>query len=88
MHAGRMSERGDLGRLTRWAGMALIILGFAGMVATFPFIYGDPAPGQDATDPTWFGPVGTGLVVALGAGVVLIGASLIHWLVLHRTGRT
>jgi len=75
-------------RLIRLVGITLIILGVAGMLATFPFIYGDPGPGQDATDPSWFGPVGASLLIVLGLGIVLVCAAPIHRLILRRRGLT
>ena len=75
--AGRMSARW---RWTGLVGIGLIGLGMVGMLASFPFIYGDPGPGQDPTDPAWFGPVATCLVIAIGLGIGLVGAVAIRWL--------
>jgi hypothetical protein len=82
-----VSESGVRWRLIRPVGLTLIILGMAGMMATFPFIFGDPGPGQEATDPSWFFPVATILVIAIGLGSMLVGASVVHRLILRRSGR-
>jgi hypothetical protein len=75
----------------RWIGLvgiALIVLGMLGMVVSFPFVYGDPGPDQDVTDPSWFGPVATGLLIATGLGIGLVGAFSIRWLILRRDERS
>ena len=53
-------------------GLAAKTLGLAGLLASFPFIYGDPQPGQAVTDPVWFRPVaGTSiLLIVLGEGLL------------------
>jgi hypothetical protein len=83
-----MKEGGNLWRLTLPVGITLIILGMSGMVAAFPFIAGDPGPGEPATDPAWFHPVATGLVIVLGLGIVLACASPVHWLIRRCRKRT
>lgn len=83
-----MNESGSRWRLTRPIGMTLIILGVVGMLAAFPFISGDPGPGQAATDPAWFHPMATGLVIVLGLGIVLVSASPVHRLIRRRRKRT
>jgi O-antigen/teichoic acid export membrane protein len=82
-----MNESGNRWRLTRPVGVALIILGVVGMLAVFPFIYGDPGPGQVATDRAWFRPVATGLLIVLGLGIVLVSASPVHRLIRRRRQR-
>ncbi len=71
-------------RLLQPVGLTLIILGVAGFLAMFPFIFGDPGPGQNATDPSWIRPVGDGSSIAIGLGIVLVSASAIHRLILGR----
>jgi hypothetical protein len=88
VQADPMSESGNRWRLTRAAGITLISLSFLGTLAVFPFIYGDPATPEDATDPSWFGPVWIALMIVFGLGSVLVCAALIQWLVLRRSGRT
>jgi hypothetical protein len=56
-----------------------------GMLASFPFVSGEPGPGPEKADPTWFGPVVVCLLVAAGLGVLLVGASAIYSLILRRS---
>jgi len=78
---------------TRWRrigliGIALIALGMVAMVASFPFISGDPGPGQEATDPSWFRPMATCVLIGAGLGIGLVGAFSIRWLILRRDERS
>jgi hypothetical protein len=51
--------------------MTAIALDLIGMFGSFPFIYGDPLPGQTATDPPRFPPIAGASIL-----LILLGASL------------
>lgn len=55
-------------------GLTLIGVGGLCMLITFPFIYGDPAPGESLNPPHWtnFTMAATFILVGLGAAVLVI----------------
>ena len=65
-------------RRLRVVGVTAIALGLTAMLASFPFIYGDPLPGQAVTDPPWFRPVAGAsiLLIVLGGGLLVALAIL------------
>lgn len=65
-HAAAVSHR------VRTLAIVLICVFPLYLLASFPFIYGDPGPGQPKTDPSWFVPLSFVSVAAL-----LIGGGLL-----------
>lgn len=65
-------------RRFRVLGVIALSLGVAGFLASFPFIYGDPAPGQAAATTKWFEPVGGVLLLFIALGEAFLAAPLVH----------
>ncbi len=53
------------------------------IVATFPFVYGDPGPGEEKAVPRWVDVIGR---FGLGAIVLAMSCAFVLWLLSKRDG--
>jgi hypothetical protein len=75
-------------RRLRVTGIVLVVLAGVAMLASFPFIGGDPDPNHaaDYRDPSWFPAVGVLALSALVVGLCLLAVPLLHRQLLRRRG--